>query len=393
MKDRVKIFMFSDALGYEIVQRYRFMMDEFPVRLPVRTQFGYSSTCVPTILTGEPPTKHGHFSFFYRPKGERSPFSFFRFLHPFLHPSVVFDNHRIRHRVSMWLARSKHFTGYFNLYRVPYARLPYFDYCEKQDIFALHGLAPVKNLRDVLTESGVSFHISDWHLGDDRNILVAQRLLEEEHTEFFFIYTAGLDGMLHFHVHEPDVVEAHLRAFSAKVRGLLETARTHFRQVDFCIFSDHGMTPLKGETDLKSKLEALPLKFGRDYVAAYDSTMLRVWFLKPEARKTVMDAVVGAPGHWLSPEEKAALHVDFADDMYGDEIFLLEPGIQLVPSDMGNKPIPGMHGFSPDDRDSTACILSVHELPEHPREIADFFRLMKQAAFELKTAGAPTHDA
>ena len=37
MKDRVKIFMFSDALGYEIVQRYRFMTDEFPVRLPVRT--------------------------------------------------------------------------------------------------------------------------------------------------------------------------------------------------------------------------------------------------------------------------------------------------------------------------------------------------------------------
>ena len=89
--------MFSDALGYEIVQRYRFMNDEFPVRLPVRTQFGYSSTCVPTILTGEPPTKHGHFSFFYRPKDAKSPFAFFRFLHPFLHPSVIFDNHRIRH--------------------------------------------------------------------------------------------------------------------------------------------------------------------------------------------------------------------------------------------------------------------------------------------------------
>ena len=67
---------------------------------------------------------------------------------------------------------------------------------------------------------------------------------------------------------------------------------------------------------------------------------------------------------------------------------LLDPGIQLVPSDKGAKPIPGMHGFSPDDRDSMACILSVNELAEHPREIADFFRLMKQGAFELKTAGA-----
>jgi len=130
MLNQVKIFLFSDALGYEIVQRYKFMPDEFPVRLPVRTQFGYSSTCVPTILTGEPPTRHGHFSFFYRPRGMKSPFSVFRRLHPFLHPSLVFDNHRIRHRMSVFLQRHLGFTGYFNLYRVPYARLPFFDYCE-----------------------------------------------------------------------------------------------------------------------------------------------------------------------------------------------------------------------------------------------------------------------
>ena len=30
----------------------------------------------------------------------------------------------------------------------------------------------------------------------------------------------------------------------------------------------------------------------------------------------------------------------------------------------------------------------MNELAEHPREIADFFRLMKQGAFELKNAGA-----
>ena len=385
MKDRVKIFMFSDALGYEIVQRYRFMTDEFPVRLPVRTQFGYSSTCVPTILTGEPPTRHGHFSFFYRPHGMKSPFSCFSFLHPFLHPSLVFDNHRIRHRMSVFLQRHLGFTGYFNLYRVPYARLPFFDYCEKQDIFAPHGLAPVKNLRDVLTESGVPFHISDWHLSDDRNLEIARALLEEERTEFYFIYTAGLDSMLHFHVHEPDVVAAALESFAGKMRTLLATARAHCRDLDFCIFSDHGMTQLKGSVDLKSKLEALPLKFGTDYVACYDSTMLRVWFLKPEARNPITDAVAGAPGHWLSPDEKSALHVDFSDAAYGDEIFLVDPGIQIVPSDMGAKPIPGMHGFSPDDPDSTACFLSLRPLPENPREIADFFRLMKRAATDLKS--------
>ena len=95
--------------------------------------------------------------------------------------------------------------------------------------------------------------------------------------------------------------------------------------------------------------------------------------------------VAGAPGHWLTPDEKSALHVDFSDGAYGDEIFLVDPGIQIVPSDMGAKPIPGMHGFSPDDPDSTACFLSLRPLPENPREIADFFRLMKRAAADLKS--------
>ena len=113
--------------------------------------------------------------------------------------------------------------------------------------------------------------------------------------------------------------------------------------------------------------------------------MLRVWFLNPDARGPILDAVSGAPGHWLTQDEKTALHVNFSDAAYGDEIFLLDPGVQVVPCDMGAKPIPGMHGFSPDDPDSAACFLSVRPLPENPHEIADFFRLMKRAASELKT--------
>ena len=40
---------------------------------------------------------------------------------------------------------------------------------------------------------------------------------------------------------------------------------------------------------------------------------------------------------------------------------------------------------TPDDPDSTACFLSLRPLPENPREIADFFRLMKRAAADLKS--------
>ena len=78
MKKR-KIYIFIDALGWEIAEKYGFMRAEFPFRKKVKMQFGYSSAAVPTILTGEYPEKHGHFSFFYYdPKN--SPFGMFRFV-------------------------------------------------------------------------------------------------------------------------------------------------------------------------------------------------------------------------------------------------------------------------------------------------------------------------
>ncbi len=380
---KVKIFLFSDALGYEIAERYRFMTDRLPFRYPVETQLGYSSTAVPTILCGEPPTVHRHFSFFYYDRERKSPFAFFRFLHWFCHPRFLFEHHRVRHRISTFLKKLFGFTGYFSLYRVPFERLPYFDYCEKSDIFAPGGLAPARNLCDMLRESGVRFHISDWRRSDRENLEAATALLQEGEVQFLFIYTAGLDGMLHFHVHEPEFVKERLTEFQALVEQMLAAAETHYEDVSFYLFSDHGMTPLTGTADVKARLEALPYRFGKDFVVCYDSTMVRLWILNPACRPALMESVAGLPGHWLSGEEKKRWRVDFTDSQYGDEIFLLDPGVQVVPSDMGAKPIPGMHGYSPADRHSTAVLLASRE-PDHvPENIAAFFNLMKRETEDL----------
>lgn len=386
MVKKLKIFLFSDALGYELAENHNFMRDRLPYRYPVRTQLGYSSTAVPTILTGEPPTVHGHFSFFKRTG--KSPFSFFRYLHPFFHPEFIFDNHRIRHRLGKLIAKWKRYNGYFNLYRIPYKRLPYFDYCEKKDIYAPGGLAPARNLRDMLTETGIPFHISDWRKSDDENLREAMALIKEEKYEFYFIYTAEIDAMLHFHVHEPQVVAEKFAVYADKVQKLLDTAHEHAEDVAFYLMSDHGMAPRTGVADLKSLLEETSYRFGADYIACYDSTMLRLWILNPDARGELMGRVRKAPGHWLSETEKQQLNINFADNSYGDEIFLLDPGIQLVPSDMSGKPIPGMHGYSPDDKDSNAALLAEQRPPFVPESIADFFRLMCREAEDLRGAGA-----
>ena len=53
---------------------------------------------------------------------------------------------------------------------MPYDSLPFFNYCEKTDIFAKDGLAPVKNLCDVLEENKIPYLISDWRKSQAYNI-------------------------------------------------------------------------------------------------------------------------------------------------------------------------------------------------------------------------------
>lgn len=384
MKKAVKIFVLCDALGYDLVRSYGFLADVLPYQYPLAMQFGYSSTAIPTILCGEAPQKHGHFSFFYYARDGRSPFRMFRWLHPFLHPAVIFNNHRVRRRLSAWLARHHGFTGYFNLYSLPYARLPYFDYCEKEDIFAPGGLAPCHNVADVFAASGLQCHLSDWRRGDTFNMQEAARLLEKGESDILFVYTAAIDGMLHFNLQRPDVVRETLAAYQQRLEQILDAARRRYAEVDCYLFSDHGMTPLAGTADLRAAVEQTGLRFGEDYVACYDSTMLRLWILRPDARQQLLDAMAQAPGHWLTIQEKQEWGIDFPDAKFGEEIFLLNPGMQIAPSDMGDKAIPGMHGYTPEDRYSTASFLSLRDVAEPPRRLTDIMRLLRQ---EIRALG------
>ena len=87
---------------------------------------------------------------------------------------------------------------------------------------------------------------------------------------------------------------------------------------------------------------------------------------------------------WLSEEEEKHYGIYRSDRRFGDAVFLLDPGIQIVPSDMGAKPLNGMHGFAPEDKDSQAVVLSTEEIPERIRCVADYFSLMKQRIDELE---------
>ncbi len=378
----IPVYLFVDALGWEIVQKYDFLKDELPFRYSVKMQFGYSSTAIPTILSGEYPNKHNHFSFFYYDP-INSPFKIFRFLKYFfgmgLRPSCILNRGRVRRYVSKLFAKLMGYTGYFQLYQVPYDKLCYFNYCEKEDIFASKGLSPLRNLRDVLEESDLRFLISDWRKPESYNLDELEQALLDNKIDFAFVYTAQLDSFLHDSILDENAVSSRLRFYEDRLKSLFTLLKKRGILTKFTVISDHGMTPLKSTVDLMKIVSELELEFAKDYVAIYDSTMARFWYLVPKAKRIIQSRLSKSDckGSFITEEEKEFYGINFENNKFGEDIFLMETGIQIAPSDLGQKPLNGMHGFTPEDKDSYACLLSTQTPSFAPVEVKDYFHLMK----------------
>ena len=379
----IEIFLFVDALGWKIVNDHNFLSDLLPHRRRIRMQFGYSSSAIPTILSGKTPAEHGHLGMF-RFAPDDSPFHGISRYAWLFRPQSFWDRGRVRHHLSRVLKRMLGFSGYFQLYRMPIEKLRFMDYCEKRDLFVPNGMAPLENLADLLLRSRVPFHISNWRLSDGENFRAAEQALADGR-RFLFVYTAGLDGFLHENIGNAVAVSRKLQEIAAQTIQLYERAGKYADRVNFTILSDHGMTPLTGTVNLMEAIESQGLVFGRDYGACFDSTMARFYYLTEYSREaiSVLLETFRDCGHTLSREEEIAYGIHRKDRLFGDQIFLLNPGLQMIPSDMASKPLSGMHGFSPEDIHSDAALLANRPVPETIQCVANYFELMQGRALAL----------
>ncbi|WP_309383916.1 alkaline phosphatase family protein [Cerasicoccus frondis] len=378
MKPRVDIFIFADALGWKLADERSFLVDLFPVRNPCQTLFGYSSTCDPTILTGELPCKHGHFSFFVKANGE-SPFKPLGAL-GFL-PQKIAGHHRVRNKVSRFVAQRMGYTGYFQLYSVPFNRLPYLDYTEKKDIYEPGGIIGGQtNIFQRWQDSGKPWMRSDWRAGDAANIAQAKQAMAQGDVELAYLFTAGLDATMHKYGPAGAEVDAAFDQFANHLRELHTIASQNYREVRLHLFSDHGMADVTATSDMYQRWREVDLRYGEDYIAVWDSTMVRFWFEHDRARE-VTEA-------WLSQQSEGDIVTDaqlaiggclFPDRRYGELFYLLKPGTLFVPSFMNMGFVKGMHGYDPSHPDSTACWLASHET-KPVQQLTDIFPVMLHAA-------------
>ena len=384
MKAVLPLFVFVDACGWEIIKNDPFARDFAPYRKRLNSVFGYSSACVPSILSGRWPDEHRNWCYFVHDPAH-SPFKSLRCLRWL--PAKITSRRIFRRWLSKFVKVQLSFRGYFDLYNIPFKHIADYDFTEKKSPLQPRGMNRGPNIFDFLESRSIPYHVSAPQKTEQQNLNALMSDIRRESIDFAFLYWPALDGLLHSVGNQSPLVAEKLRGYEKWIRELMAVAEQHYAEVRLYVFSDHGMANCDVLLDLKSKIEPLPLRMGKDYAVVYDSTMARFWFFNERARQEITAALRNVPQGRILPEsELKAMRAHFPDGYFGELIFLVQEGVLIVPSHMGERPIRGMHGYHPDAKHSYAMLCSNQaEIPEDIIGITDIFRLMTRDA-ELANA-------
>lgn len=379
MKDHLDLFIMIDACGWEIIKtRPQFLQNAAPHRRKLESVFGYSSTCVPSILSGRWPDEHHNWCYFIHDP-ENSPFaslSWLRWL-----PKALTSRRIVRRHLTKIVKRRLGFQGYFDLYNIPFQRIHLYDFTEKKSPLKPQGMNRGENIFDQLEAQQVAYFVTNPDVSEETNRDHLNADITAERIRFAFQYWAGLDGLLHRVGNQSPEIDTKLAEYEAWVTQTLELAHKHYRSVTLHVFSDHGMANCDEHLDLAKQIDRLGLRIGTDYNVVYDSTMARFWFFKDQARQRITTALQAvSEGRIVPDDELKAMRAHFEDGRYGELIFLVREGTLIVPSHMGERPIRAMHGYHPHDPQSYATLFSsTADVPADITHIPHIHRLMAKA--------------
>ena len=129
-----------------------------------------------------------------------------------------------------------------------------------------------------------------------------------------------------------------------------------------------------------SLIDKTDLKYNRDYTAVYDDTMARFWPLNDRAEKEIRQALADTPERrFVTNDQLKEMGTYQPDGRFGKLIFVLDEGLLIIPSYMGGKIIPGMHGYLADNKYSYSMCLTNQKYDKKLNCITDIHQLMKDS--------------
>ncbi|MFC1944522.1 alkaline phosphatase family protein [Chloroflexota bacterium] len=298
---------------------------------------------------------------------------------------------------------------YFNLHRylrghdnpvplVPYRYLKHFSISLKAYYHHPNAL-PVRTIFDTLRDSGVGFAVYNWPVlaSDSTTRLTLRTKSNDKDRTATFLHQSKQEGRVYFmhlwdldkygHIYGPGTPELTCKICEQDdlVRQLV--GQFSLEEDNILVWSDHGMLNVEMTLDLESKLP--PFSVG--YLYFLDSTLARFWFFDDRKKEEVMAILKGIEhGHVLSEEEKRQFHINLAHNENGEEIFLADPGVMLLPNFFQKHPVKGMHGYDLSQIDECGIFLA-NRLLQSKGETVDLMpTIMDMLGIETKELGGQT---
>jgi hypothetical protein len=355
LSKRLLLVFMIDALGHRIVRDSGFFGDLQAPDGPIPPVCGYSTACIPSLLTGRRPVEHGHWAM-YRHDPERSVFRPYQPLIQ-LGSGLLGRDWWTRRLVQRAVARRV--GGYFSLYEIPLRLLPQFDLCEQRDIFAAGAFPGLGTPFDLARDLGLPHRVWSWRTPEEQNRRELAQALATNESAMLFFYSPKLDAVMHARGTRSDEAHAALADFARLVHESCRAAERAGREVRLLVFGDHGMADTRAVHDLLSPVQALGRRVPEELLYFIDSTMGRFWFPDPAARAPIEELLSSqAGGRVLGPAELEELGILFPDGHYGELCYLAEEGVVLAPSFMGRTAPQAMHGYHPGGVDAATILLA-----------------------------------
>lgn len=324
------LVLFVDALGPRQLADFGPRLGFAPHRGQLRGVLGYSSGALASLLTGEPPERHGRMCLFAHRGAEASVLEPLQWLG--LLPRLLHERGFLRRRLARALAAWRGLTGYVALHRVPPEAFSWLDLPERDDLFTTPTVEGAPTFLAEARAAGLRVYASPWQMPEAERLAHARRHLVTERPDLAFVYATELDGVLHRWGNgggEVDDVRARL---SGRLEAVVEAMASGGGDVRVILVGDHGMA------DVERVVDPRPFTTDRCFV---DSTMLRYW--GSEAELTAAKARLrGVAGRWLDAPALRERRVPMG--RYGDAIFVLDEGAIFAPSFVGGRAA-GMHGY------------------------------------------------
>lgn len=351
MTQRKLILYFSDGFAWDYVRDLGFMPGFWNQQTKLKTLLGYSSSIVPSLISGRLPRDTGVWTEYFMDPSP--PTRFARLVSRSLTASNLVNILRL---VAFRLARKLNRPAAHRL-RIP---------LQLAHLFRRHDMdyhrfppvdMPVATLADIVAKSGLRLDFLFRRLRSNDAADASHIKSALSSADVVFVYDSSLDAAGHQRGAEPANMGAPIARLGRFIEDVARGVELAGAELSIILFSDHGMTTIKEEVDLLAHLQHLEI--GKDYVPFLDSTFGRFWYPNPAAKEAVHNALRDSPGQFLTQKEIREYGLDFNDTRYGEDIFVVDEGVVIHPNYIAptflrtrKYPDRATHGYRPEYQSS-----------------------------------------